>query len=96
MDVAGTPTGVQRGVIAGAIQWLDWVNSMVSAPAYDQGNSVHYSHVDGVPYDKITVAYYAGTWVNNCNAIGGAAASKWPLEEGLRPRQPASPCSGPL
>ena len=55
MDVAGTPKGVQKGVIAGAIQWLDWVNSMVSAPAYDQGNSVHYSHADGVPYDKITV-----------------------------------------
>ena len=42
---------------------------MVSAPSYDQGNSVHFGHQDGIPYDKMTIAYYAGTWVNNCNIV---------------------------
>ena len=42
----------------------------VSAPTYDQGNSVKRGHAAGAPFDKITVAYYAGTWVNNCNAVG--------------------------
>lgn len=75
MDVAGTPKGIQRGVIQGGIQWLDWVNLMVSAPAYDQDNSVAYGHADGVPYNKLTVAYYAGTWVDNCNSIGSGAGT---------------------
>eukprot|EP00966_Prymnesium_polylepis_P159454 3685030-Prymnesium_polylepis.1 len=48
---------------------------MVSAPAYDQTNSVNFAHSDGMPYDKLTVAYYAGTWVNNCNAIGSGAGT---------------------
>jgi hypothetical protein len=45
----------------------------VSAPAYDQDNSVGYASADGVPYNKLTVAYYAGTWVDNCNSIGSGA-----------------------
>ena len=73
MDVSGTPTGYQKDIIQGAIADLDWVNLMVSTPTYDQSNSVTYAHKDGVPYDKITVAYYAGTWVNNCNTMGSAS-----------------------
>merc|ERR1712032_402681 len=72
MDAAGTPGGVQRAMITGAINYLDWVNLMVSTPAYDQENSVKFGYQYGIPYEKITVAYYAGTWVNNCNAIGSA------------------------
>lgn len=72
---AGTPSGTQRGVISGAIDSLDWVNLMVSAPSYDQGNSVHFGHQYGIPYNKMTVAYYAGTWVNNCNAVGSGSGS---------------------
>jgi hypothetical protein len=36
MDVAGTPSGVQRGVFQGAMDQLDWVNLMVRlhAPYY--------------------------------------------------------------
>jgi len=75
MDVAGTPKGTQRTVIAGAIDQLDWVNLMVSAPAYDQGNSVHFGHQYGIPYDKMTVAYYAGTWVDNCNTVGSGSGT---------------------
>ena len=60
---------------------MDWVNLMVSAPAYDQTNSVNYGHKAGVPYDKLTVAYYAGTWVDNCNSIGSGPGS---LGVGLR------------
>ena len=52
---------------------LDWVNLMVSNPAYDQENSMKFAFNDGVPYDKMTVAYYAGTWVNNCNSVGTAS-----------------------
>jgi hypothetical protein len=71
IDVAGTPGGVQRTCLEQAIDSLDWVNLMVSAPAYDQTNSVNFAHVLAkVPYNKITVAYYAGTWVDNCNTIG--------------------------
>jgi hypothetical protein len=47
----------------------------VSAPAYDQSNSINFAHLDGLPYNKITVAYYAGTWVNNCNVIGSGAGT---------------------
>jgi len=75
MDVAGTPNGIQKAVIASAIDRLDWVNLMVSAPAYDQGLSVGYGHTDGVPYNKLMVAYYAGTWVDNCNSIGSGSGS---------------------
>jgi hypothetical protein len=75
MDVGGTPNGVQKAIIAGAIDSIDWVNLMVSAPAYDQENSVRFGHNDGIPYDKITVAYYAGTWVDNCNTIGKGPGS---------------------
>lgn len=70
MDAAGTPDSLQVAVVRGAIDKLDWVNLMVSAPAYDQGNSVNFGHADGIPLEKITVAYYAGTWVNNCNDVG--------------------------
>ena len=38
LDVAGTPKGVQKAMIAGAIEQFDWVNMMVSAPAYDQAS----------------------------------------------------------
>jgi len=78
MDVAGTPSGTQRAVIKGAIDSLDWVNLMVSNPGYDQENSVKFGHQYGVPYEKLTVAYYAGTWVDNCNkmdsGVGGTKA----------------------
>lgn len=47
----------------------------VSAPAYDQTNSVNFAHIDKVPYQKLTVAYYAGTWVDNCNSIGAGPGS---------------------
>lgn len=70
MDVGGTPNGEQKTVIQGAMDSLDWVNMMVSAPAYDQGNSVHFGHLDGIPFNKMTIAYYAGTWVDNCNSVG--------------------------
>lgn len=70
MDVNGTPHGDQRAVIAGAIDYLQFVNMMVSAPAYDQATSVHFGHLYGIPYEKITVAYYAGNWVKNCFEIG--------------------------
>merc|ERR1719215_947665 len=53
---------------------------MVSNPGYDQENSVKFGNEFGVPYEKMTVAYYAGTWVNNCNqmdsGIGGTGAGK--------------------
>jgi len=85
MDVAGTPSGAQRAVIKGAIDSLDWVNMMVSNPGYDQGNSVKFGHEYGVPFDKMTVAYYAGTWVDNCNkmdsGIGGTGAGKRLFDE---------------
>merc|ERR1712113_1162540 len=58
MDVAGTPTGAQRAVIKGGIDSLDWVNLMVSNPGCDQENSVKFGHQYGIPYNKITVAYY--------------------------------------
>lgn len=78
MDVGGTPTKSQRAVIMGAIASLDWVNMMVSNPGYDQENSVKFGHQFGVPYEKLTVAYYAGTWVDNCNkmdsGVGGTLA----------------------
>jgi len=78
MDVAGTPSGPQRAVIQGAIASLDWVNLMVSNPGYDQENSVKFGHQYGVPFEKLTVAYYAGTWVDNCNkmdsGVGGTRA----------------------
>mmetsp|Transcript_48299 Transcript_48299/g.59397 ORF Transcript_48299/g.59397 Transcript_48299/m.59397 type:complete len:286 (+) Transcript_48299:40-897(+) len=73
MDVNGTPTGAQKSVISGAINDIDWVNLMVSSPAYNQENSVKFANADGVPYNKITIAYYAGTWVNNCNTIGSTS-----------------------
>lgn len=75
MDVAGTPNGVQKATIQGAIGSLDWVNMMVSAPSYDQGLSIKYGHADGIPFNKLTVAYYAGTWVNNCNTVGSGPGS---------------------
>jgi len=78
MDVAGTPSGPQRAVIKGAIDSLDWVNMMVSNPGYDQDNSVKFGNEYGIPYDKMTVAYYAGAWVDNCNkmdsGVGGTMA----------------------
>jgi len=80
MDVAGTPSGPQRKVIQGAIDSLAWVNMMVSNPGYDQDNSVKFGNQYGVPFEKLTVAYYAGTWVNNCNTmdsgVGGTGAGK--------------------
>jgi hypothetical protein len=75
MDVGGTPNGIQKAIIAGAIDSLDWVNLMVSQPSYDQGNSVTFGHADGIPYNKMLVAYYAGTWVDNCNTIGSGPGS---------------------
>lgn len=72
MDVAGTPHGAQREVIKGAIDYLQFVNLMVSSPQYDQKMSVNFGHQYGIPYEKITVAYYAGTWVDNCNNMGDA------------------------
>merc|ERR1711907_463362 len=69
MDVSGSPTGPQRAVIEGAIDNLEWVNLMVSNPGYGQEVSVNLAHQYGTPYEKITVAYYAGTWVDNCNKI---------------------------
>lgn len=78
MDVAGTPSGSQRATIKGAINSLDWVNMMVSNPGYDQENSVKFGNEFGVPFNKMTVAYYAGTWVDNCNkmdsGVGGTSA----------------------
>lgn len=73
MDVGGTPGGEQVVVIQGAIDALDWVNMMVSSPIYDQANSVGFGHGDGIPYNKMTVAYYAGNWVNNCKSVGSAS-----------------------
>merc|ERR1719230_283105 len=73
MDVAGTPSGFQRAVFNGAMEELQFVNMMVSAPQYDQSNSVNFGHQYGIPYEKLTVAYYAGTWVNNCNSMGDAS-----------------------
>merc|ERR1719345_52829 len=53
---------------------------MVSNPGYDQDNSVKFGNQYGVPFEKLTVAYYAGTWVNNCNTmdsgVGGTGAGK--------------------
>jgi len=82
MDVSGTPTVPQRAVIQGAIDSLDWVNLMVSVPGYDQEKSVTYGHQYGIPFAKMTVAYYAG-WsglADNCNkmdtTLKGAALFK--------------------
>ena len=72
IDVSGTPGGVQVETVKGALDVLDWINLMVSTPIYDQGNSVGYAHDAGFPYDKIIVAYFAGTWVKNCDTIGSA------------------------
>jgi len=78
MDVGGTPSRPQRAVIKGAIDSLDWVNMMVSNPGYDQENSVKFGLQFGVPPAKLTVAYYAGMWVDNCNkmdsGVGGTKA----------------------
>eukprot|EP00486_Rosalina_sp_Unknown_P004952 CAMPEP_0201567722 /NCGR_PEP_ID=MMETSP0190_2-20130828/8349_1 /ASSEMBLY_ACC=CAM_ASM_000263 /TAXON_ID=37353 /ORGANISM="Rosalina sp." /LENGTH=283 /DNA_ID=CAMNT_0047988045 /DNA_START=37 /DNA_END=888 /DNA_ORIENTATION=+ len=73
MDVNGTPTGFQVSTYKGAADDIDWVNLMVSNPAYDQENSMTFANNDGIPYSKQTVAYYAGTWVNNCNTVGSAS-----------------------
>jgi len=70
MDVNGTPHSDQRAVIAGAIDYLQFVNMMVSSPAYDQANSVHFGHQFGVPYEKLTVAYYAAFQTGNCDQLG--------------------------
>merc|ERR1711862_255038 len=43
---------------------------MVSNPGYDQENSVKFGIQYGVPPEKLTVAYYAGNWVNNCHSMG--------------------------
>merc|ERR1712039_368628 len=52
---------------------------------YDQDNSVKFGHQYGVPFDKMTVAYYAGTWVDNCNkmgsGVGGTGAGKKLFDE---------------
>jgi hypothetical protein len=72
MDVGGTPSGFQQAVFNGAMDYLQFVNMMVSAPQYDQANSVNFGHEYGIPYEKLTVAYYAGTWVDNCNSMGSA------------------------
>ena len=73
MDVNGTPTGDQVAVVKGALDDIEWVNLMVSNPAYNQENSMKFANNDGVPYSKMTVAYYAGTWVQNCNTVGSAS-----------------------
>lgn len=72
MDVAGTPTAFQRAVFSGVMDKLQFVNMMVSAPQYDQGNSVNFGMQYGIPPEKMTVAYYAGNWVNNCNSMGSS------------------------
>jgi len=72
MDVGGTPDGFQQAVFNGAMDQLQFVNMMVSAPQYDQGNSVKFGLQYGIPAEKLTVAYYAGTWVDNCNSIGSS------------------------
>jgi hypothetical protein len=72
MDVGGTPSGFQRAVFNGAMDQLQFVNMMVSAPQYDQENSVNFGIQYGIPPEKLTVAYYAGTWVDNCNSMGSA------------------------
>jgi len=70
IDVAGTPTSDQVAVTKGSLNYLEWVNLMVSNPGYDQSNSMNFAKADGIPTDKMLLAYYAGTWVNNCNSIG--------------------------
>lgn len=74
MDINGTPGADQVAVAKGAADVLEWINLMVSNPAYDQTNSVNFAIKDGIPAEKLTVAYYAGTWVNNCNDMGSASS----------------------
>ena len=73
MDVNGTPTGFQVSTYKAAADDIEWVNLMVSNPSYNQENSMKFANNDGIPYAKQTVAYYAGTWVNNCNTVGSAS-----------------------
>ena len=73
MDVSGTPTSYQCDVIHACMDKIDWVNLMVSNPAYNQADSIGFAHDDGVPYDKMLVAYYAGNYVMNCETIGTAS-----------------------
>jgi len=74
IDVAGTPTGDQIAVTKGAINALEWINLMVSNPFYDQSNSMNFAKADGFPLNKLLLAYYAGTWVNNCNSVGSSSS----------------------
>jgi len=73
IDVAGTPTRDQITVTIATLTLLDWVNLMVSNPSYDQSNSMNFAKADGIPFEKMLLAYYAGTWVNNCQAVGSTA-----------------------
>jgi hypothetical protein len=70
MDVAGTPTADQTAVIKGAINNLDWVNMMVSVPSYDQQNSITYGIKDGIPKNKLLIAFYGGGYIDNCSTMG--------------------------
>jgi len=73
IDVAGTPTHDQVTTALGTISHLSWVHLMVSNPGYDQENSMNFAKADGIPLNKVVLAYYAGTWVNNCNTVGSAS-----------------------
>jgi len=70
IDVNGTPTGDQVTVTKATASSLSWIHLMVSNPFYDQVNSMNFAKANGFPLDKVLLAYYAGTWVDNCNSIG--------------------------
>jgi len=72
MDVAGTPTQDQVTTARATLNQLSWIHLMVSNPSYDQANSMNFAKADGFPLNKVVLAYYAGTWVNNCNSVGTA------------------------
>jgi len=73
MDLNGTPTGDQVTVAKATLSSLSWIHLMVSNPGYDQSNSMNFAKADGIPTNKMVLAYYAGTWVTNCNTIGTAS-----------------------
>jgi len=70
MDMNGTPSRDQVTVANATLDILSWIHLMVSNPGYDQENSMNFAKADGIPLGKMVLAYYAGTWVNNCNSVG--------------------------
>jgi len=70
LDMNGTPSGDQVTVAKATMGSLSWIHLMVSNPGYDQSNSMNFAKADGIPTNKMVLAYYAGTWVNNCNTVG--------------------------